>query len=108
VPPGFQVSLFASGLESPRLIRVAPNGDVFVAESGSAWGIETDRADLLEFSPGGKNSPVFATGIRNCMGLAVGPNGDLWCSNNERDDLGDDVPSDHITRVRKGAFYGWP
>jgi glucose/arabinose dehydrogenase len=233
VPPGFQASLFATGLEHPRQMRVAPNGDVFVVESGSgrirvlrpsadgeprkevfaaglnqpfgvsfyppgadpqwvyvantnsvvrfayasgdlkaraqpetvvarlpsgsnhwtrdvvfsndgtkmfvsvgsatnvaeglqkfdsselakwsaqhppgaAWGIETDRADVLEFTPDGKNGRVFATGIRNCVGLAVGPNGDLWCSTNERDGLGDDVPSDYITRVRDGAYYGWP
>jgi glucose/arabinose dehydrogenase len=75
---------------------------------GAAWGVETDRADVLEFTPDGKNGRVFATGIRNCVGLAVGPNGDLWCSTNERDGLGDDVPSDYITRVREGAFYGWP
>src|SRR5262245_15020178 len=35
VPPGFEVSLFAEGLEGPRLIRAAPNGDIFVAESFS-------------------------------------------------------------------------
>jgi glucose/arabinose dehydrogenase len=75
---------------------------------GAAWGNETDRADVLEFTPEGKNGRVFATGIRNCVGLAVGHNGDLWCSTNERDSLGDDVPSDYITRVREGAFYGWP
>jgi glucose/arabinose dehydrogenase len=233
VLPGFQVSLFAAGLEHPRQMRVAPNGDVFVAETGSgrirvlrpsengeprkemfasglsqpfgisfyppgadpqwvyvantnsvvrfpyangdlkaraqaetvvarlpggsghstrdvvfsadgtkmfvsvgsatnvadglqkldppelakwnaqrppgaAWGVETDRADVLEFSPDGKNRRIFATGIRNCVGLAVDPGGDLWCSTNERDGLGDDVPSDYITRVRDGAFYGWP
>ena len=34
--------------------------------------------------------------------------GTLWCSTNERDGLGDDVPTDYITRVREGAFYGWP
>jgi glucose/arabinose dehydrogenase len=34
--------------------------------------------------------------------------GDLWCSTNERDGLGDDLPPDYITRVREGGFYGWP
>src|SRR5262249_59315724 len=49
------------------------------------------------------------TGIRNCVGLAVHPQtGDLWCSTNERDGLGDDLAPDFITRVREGAFYGWP
>jgi glucose/arabinose dehydrogenase len=33
---------------------------------------------------------------------------DLWCSTNERDGLGDDLPPDYITRVREGGFYGWP
>jgi glucose/arabinose dehydrogenase len=75
---------------------------------GAAWGNETDRADVLVFDPDGSNRRTFATGIRNCVGLAVGPKGDLWCSTNERDAIGDDVPSDYITRVREGAFYGWP
>ena len=233
VPAGFSVSLFASGLVGPRLIRVAPNGDVFVAESaagrvivlrpngdaapqssvftsalfgpfgiafyppgpdpqwvyvgnsdsvvrfpyrsgdlaargpaelivphlpvgghrtrdvvfsldgrtmyvsvgsasnvgegmetpsaaeleawqkshplGAAWGSETERADVLAFDPQGKNRRIFATGIRNCVGLAVAPaSGDLWCSTNERDALGENLVPDYITRVRGGAFYGWP
>jgi glucose/arabinose dehydrogenase len=76
---------------------------------GSAWGNETDRAAVLVFDPAGKSRRVFASGLRNCVGLAVHPlTGDLWCSTNERDDLGDDLVPDFITRVRDGAFYGWP
>jgi len=76
---------------------------------GAAWGNETDRAGVLVFDPQGKNQKVFATGIRNCVGMAVNPTtGDLWCSTNERDGLGDDLPPDYITRVREGGFYGWP
>jgi glucose/arabinose dehydrogenase len=76
---------------------------------GSAWGNETDRAAVLAFDPQGKNGRLFASGIRNCVGMAVAPgSGDLWCSTNERDGLGDNVPPDYITRVREGAFYGWP
>jgi glucose/arabinose dehydrogenase len=76
---------------------------------GSAWGIETDRAAVLVFDPEGGNRRVFASGLRNCVGLAVHPqSGDLWCSTNERDDLGDDLVPDFMTRVRAGAFYGWP
>jgi glucose/arabinose dehydrogenase len=233
VPNGFEVNLFASGLAGPRLIRVAPNGDVFAAESnagrirvlrpngneapqasvfasglngpfgiafyppgndpqwiyvgntdsvvrfpyrsgdltahgpaevivpqlpvgghrtrdvvfspdgktmyvsvgsasnvgeqigklsatelqkwqadhplGAAWGSETDRADVLAFDPQGQNRRIYATGIRNCVGMAVEPNsGTVWCSTNERDGLGDNIPPDYITRVRDGAFYGWP
>jgi glucose/arabinose dehydrogenase len=76
---------------------------------GTAWGRETDRAVVLVFDPDGKNRRVFASGIRNCVGLAVHQaTGDVWCSTNERDELGDDLVPDFITRVREGAFYGWP
>ncbi|MBV9202659.1 MAG: sorbosone dehydrogenase family protein [Alphaproteobacteria bacterium] len=221
-PPGFVVELFASGLDNPRAIRTAPNGDVFVAESepgrvlvlrgaGSAkapetrtfaenlyqpfgiafwppgpdpayvyiantdtvvrfpyrpgdrpgdrgptgpaetivsglprgghwtrdiafspdgsrmfvsvgsrsnaadrwinapWQSDEGRALVLSFTPEGKDKRVFATGLRNCVGMAVQPaTGELWCSVNERDGLGDDLPPDFLTRVREGGFYGWP
>jgi glucose/arabinose dehydrogenase/cytochrome c2 len=76
---------------------------------GAAWGDETNRADVLVFDPEGKKGRVFASGIRNCVGLAVNPvTSDLWCVTNERDGLGDDLVPDYATRVREGAFYGWP
>jgi glucose/arabinose dehydrogenase len=76
---------------------------------GATWGYEAERADVLAFDPDGSNRRVFATGIRNCVGMAVAAStGTLWCSTNERDGLGDNVPPDYITRVREGAFYGWP
>jgi hypothetical protein len=82
----------------------------FIADHplGATWGNETDRADVLAFDPQGKNKKIFATGIRNCVGMAVAPDGTLWCSTNERDDLGNDLPPDYVTRVSAGAFYGWP
>jgi glucose/arabinose dehydrogenase len=76
---------------------------------GATWENEEGRADVLAFDPQGQNQRIFATGIRNCVGLAVEPkSGTVWCSTNERDGLGDNVPPDYITRVREGAFYGWP
>ncbi len=76
---------------------------------GASLGSETDRAAILTFDPDGKRLGVFATGIRNCVGLAVHPaSGDLYCSTNERDGLGDNLVPDYVTRVREGAFYGWP
>ena len=76
---------------------------------GEAWGREAGRAAVLAFDPQGKNGRVFATGIRNCVGMAIAPgSGDLWCSTNERDGIGDDLPPDYVTRVREGSFYGWP
>lgn len=76
---------------------------------GAAWGYESRRADVLVYEPDGRDGRVFATGIRNCVGLAVNPaSGDLWCATNERDGLGDDLVPDYATRVQAGAFYGWP
>ena len=76
---------------------------------GADWGAETHRADVLVADPDGKNLRVFAAGIRNCVGLAVQPSsGSVWCSTNERDLLGDDLPPDYVTRVKEGGFYGWP
>jgi len=76
---------------------------------GAGWGREIDRAGVLSFNPDGKDARVFATGIRNCVGLAVHPgSGDVYCSTNERDGLGDNLVPDYVTRVREGAFYGWP
>jgi glucose/arabinose dehydrogenase len=76
---------------------------------GAIWGSETDRAGVLAFDPDGKNQKMFATGIRNCVGLAVQPeNGAVWCSTNERDGLGDNLVPDYVTRVSENAFYGWP
>ena len=205
VPDGFEVSLLATGLEEPRTLRTAPNGDVFLAESGAGqirvlrgslppslfatgltrpFGIafwppgpapryvyvaetnrvvrfpytpgllrasgpaqvvvpelptgghwtrdvafspdgskmyvsvgsasnvsdrgEDGRAEVRVYDPEGHGGAPLATGIRNCVGLAVQPGGAVWCSTNERDGLGDDVPPDYVTSVRPGGFYGWP
>jgi hypothetical protein len=76
---------------------------------GAAWGEEENRAAVLVFDPDGANGRIFATGIRNCSGLAVEPRtGDLWCATNERDGLGDDLPPDYLSRIGEGKFYGWP
>jgi glucose/arabinose dehydrogenase len=230
VPSGFRVEEFASGLQNPRLVRVAPNGDIFIAESwpgririlraadgaakpdhvevfatgldlpfgiafwppgpnpqyiyvantgsvvrfpyrngdlkargpaqtivndipargfltggghwtrdivfsrdgskmfvsvgsrsnaaegsaqryglGALWNSEKRRADVLQFNPDGTGGRIYASGLRNCVGMAINPvTGELWCSTNERDGLGDNLPPDYITSVREGGFYGWP
>ena len=69
---------------------------------------EDGRAEVREYDPEGRGGRPFATGIRNCVGLAVQPDGTLWCAVNERDGLGDDLPPDYVTRVRPAGFYGWP
>ena len=76
---------------------------------GAAWGFEERRATVLVFDPEGKGGRIFATGLRNCVGMAVHPTtGDVWCSTNERDGMGEDLVPDYVTRVKEGAFYGWP
>ena len=218
-PPGFQVELFADHLSNPRKIVTAPNGDLFVAESGAnrvkilraaagAGKVETTsiftdglhqpfgiafypvgpnpqyvyvantdsvvrfpyhngnltatgpgekivpdlpgggrlrggghwtrdivfspnsrkmfvsvgshsnnnddadeyhRADILQFNPDGTGLRIYASGIRNPVGIAVQPGtGQLWTSVNERDTLGDHLVPDYITHVQEGGFYGWP
>jgi glucose/arabinose dehydrogenase len=216
-PRGFKVELYATGLDNPRLIRTAPNGDYFVAETGKGqilvfrgitsdgkpkitsifasglphpFGIafypsgpnpkwvyvgntnsvvrfpyqngdlkarggpehladlagkpaghttrdvqfslddktmfvsvgsgsnvddpdtnpdERQRARIFASDPDGSNMRVYASGIRNPVGLAVNPKtGQLWCSVNERDALGDNLVPDYITHVEPDGFYGWP
>jgi glucose/arabinose dehydrogenase len=67
------------------------------------------RADVLEYTPEGKFIEVYAYGIRNCVGEAINPiTGQLWCSTNERDDLGNHLVPDYVTSIKEGGFYGWP
>src|SRR6185437_12135151 len=206
VPHGFHVSIFARGFEEPRWLAVAPDGDVFAADSaagevvvlhtsasgevsrrvfadhlnlpfgiafhddyvyvantnevvrfrydpqtssreGSAehilalpgmgyrqhWthslafsrdgkklfvsvgsasnvSIERDprRAAILEMDPDGSHMRIYASGLRNAVGIASDPeSGALWATVNERDDIGDNIPSDYFTHIVDGGFYGW-
>lgn len=70
---------------------------------------ERHRAAILEYNPDGSDFRLFASGLRNAVGLAIEPTlGRLWASVNERDELGDNLPPDYITHVQEGGFYGWP
>ena len=70
---------------------------------------EFHRADVLEYTPDGKFEEVYATGIRNCVGEAINPvTGSLWCSVNERDNLGNHLVPDYVTSVPEHSFFGWP
>jgi glucose/arabinose dehydrogenase len=206
-PQGFAVSVFAKGFREPRCLAIAPNGDVFVSDSGQGklfvlkdtghastlgqrsvfaeglkqpygiafhndyvyigdtnevlrfhydpktsrrtgerehvmdlpgggahwtrtllfsrdgsqlyisvgsstnYNIESDnrRAAILISDPEGKNVSIFASGLRNPVGIAFNPESDqLWADVNERDMLGDNLPPDYFTHVVRGGFYGWP
>ncbi len=70
---------------------------------------EERRASILSYNPDGTGYKLYASGIRNPVGLAIHPQtGDLWTSVNERDGLGDHLVPDYVTRVKEGGFYGWP
>jgi glucose/arabinose dehydrogenase len=78
-----------------------------IAESGMA--VEEGRAAIYELDLAGGTNRIFASGLRNPVGLAWEPNtGVLWTVVNERDGLGDETPPDYLTSVRDGGFYGWP
>jgi len=98
-------SLVASADGKRLYVGVGSNSNV--GENGMAH--ETDRAAVLEIDPASGQRRVYASGLRNPVGLAWEPaTGALWVVVNERDEIGDQLVPDYLTRVREGAFYGWP
>ncbi len=78
-----------------------------VAEHG--MDVEIRRANILEVDLNGQNEKIYASGLRNPVGMDWNPiTGELWTAVNERDELGDDLVPDYITSVKEGGFYGWP
>ena len=70
---------------------------------------EIRRANILEINPDGSGEKVYASGLRNPVGLGWEPvTKILWTAVNERDELGDDLVPDYATGVKPGGFYGWP
>jgi len=95
-----------------RTVVFGPDGRMYVSV-GSSCNVcrESDkrRAAVLRYNGDGSGERIFASGLRNAVGLAFQPaTGALWATVNERDWRGDDVPPEMITEVRDGAFYGWP
>lgn len=79
------------------------------SQSNNNAGEDCRRAAILEFNPDGSGYRVYASGLRNPVGLAWQPGTNtLWTAVNERDNLGDDLVPDYATSVREGGFYGWP
>lgn len=98
-------SLLASPDGSKLYVGVGSNSNV--AENGIEK--EADRAAILEVDTATGNRRVFASGLRNPVGLAWEPESKaLWTAVNERDELGSDLVPDYMTSVRDGGFYGWP
>jgi glucose/arabinose dehydrogenase len=98
-------NVIASGDGSRLYVTVGSNSNV--AENGMEN--ETNRAAVLEVDPATGRSRLFASGLRNPVGLAWNPqSGALWTVVNERDELGSDLVPDYLTSLIDGGFYGWP
>jgi glucose/arabinose dehydrogenase len=101
------------GGHSTRAVMFTADGKHLFVSVGSSSNVDIEsdsrRAAITICDPDGKNARLYATGLRNPVGLALEPStGQLWTSVNERDGLGDDLPPDYITSVKEGGFYGWP
>jgi glucose/arabinose dehydrogenase len=113
-PPQHLLDLPSGGHHRSRDIVFSPDGKKMFVSVGSDQNVddvptEKNRADILELNPDGSGLRVYASGIRNPVGIAINPTtGELWCSVNERDGLGNNLVPDYITHVQDGGFYGWP
>jgi len=98
-------NVVASADGSKLYVAVGSNSNA--AENGIA--AEEGRAAIWEVDPATGSHRVFASGLRNPVGMAWEPeSGALWTAVNERDELGSDLVPDYMTSVRDGGFYGWP
>ena len=110
------LDLPAGGHYTRNLIADAAGRKIYIAV-GSQSNVDEDgmdakdvrRAAILQVNPDGSAMRVFASGLRNPVGMDWEPKTNiLWTVVNERDLLGDDLVPDYLTSVREGAFYGWP
>ena len=90
--------------------RFSPDGKKMYVSIGSRSNVsdnaaEENRARIFEFNPDGSGQKVYAWGIRNAVGIAFRPGtNELWMSTNERNEIGEDLPPDHISSVRPAQF----
>ncbi len=113
---GRKLVTFKPGGHWTRSLLPSPDGKKLYAGVGSfsniaegGMEIEEGRAAIYELDLVNGKSRIFASGLRNAVGLAWEPTtGALWTVVNERDGLGDETPPDYLTSVRDGGFYGWP
>jgi glucose/arabinose dehydrogenase len=99
-----------------RNLIASPDGSKIYVTVGSASNVaegsveaEKRRANIIEINPDGSGERIYASGLRNPVGMDWHPEtGELWTAVNERDALGDNLVPDYITSVKDGGFYGWP
>jgi glucose/arabinose dehydrogenase len=98
-------NVIASADGTKLYVAVGSNSNAM--ENGAA--AEAERAAIWEVDPATGHHRVFASGLRNPVGMAWEPeSGALWAAVNERDELGSDLVPDYMTAVHDGGFYGWP
>lgn len=114
--PGVRLATFKPGGHWTRSLLPSRDGTKIYIGVGSATNIadegmqvEEGRAAIHEYDIASGQCRIFASGLRNAVGMAWEPQtGALWTVVNERDGLGDETPPDYLTSVRDGGFYGWP
>jgi glucose/arabinose dehydrogenase len=105
------ISDLPGGWHFTRTIVFGPDDMLYVAVGSSCDVCDEapPRAAVTRYNLDGSNAHTFATGLRNSVGLAFHPTtGELWANNNERENLGDDLPPDRLNILEDGKWYGWP
>jgi glucose/arabinose dehydrogenase len=98
-------SMVANADGSKLYIGVGSNSNI--AENG--FDEELGRASVLEIDVAARTTRIYASGLRNPVGMDWNPvTNELWVAVNERDELGNDLVPDYMTSVKDGGFYGWP
>ncbi len=112
------VSLPAGGYNNhwTRNLLLSPDARTLYVSVGSASNVgehgmdeEKRRAAILAIDLVTGRERLYASGLRNPVGMALAPGSSvLWAAVNERDELGDDISPDYLVGVKEGGFYGWP
>lgn len=107
------ISGLPSGGHSTRTLLFSPDGTSLFVSIGSSCNIciESDsrRATIMRFNPDGSGGQVYASGLRNAVGITFRPGtGELWATDNGRDNLGDTLPPETVYIIIAGGNYGWP
>src|SRR2546430_3512557 len=108
------VSGLPSGGHDTRTLVIGPDNFMYVA-AGSSCNVcvelagDSMRAAVTRFNLDGSGGRIFVRGLRNSVGVAFHPTtGELWANNNDRDNLGDNVPPEHLNILKDGKWHGWP
>lgn len=105
-------SLPGGGHHQTRTLTVGPDGKLYVSIGSSCDACEESdplRAAIWRLDPDGGPLEPFARGLRNAVGLTWSPDGSrLWATENERNELGEEIPPDEVVAARPGADFGWP